>query len=476
MQQLAHAAEAAVAQVVDVVLHGDAPGQPVHIVDGRENVVYNDVLGDQLVLVEENLVNELLAAVLAQQLLEDAEPDPLLDLAGLEGVEAHKAAHIAHAVGDHPERRAVHVDGHIADACGVQGPGVLLAQQIPLVEENLAGGRVRHGIDQLPPRDPLPQGEFLVELIPAHYGEIVPPGVEEEPVYQGLGGLHRGRLTGTEAAVDFQHRVLIALAGVLLQGGHDAGVVSETVQNLLVRFQADGPEETGNGDLPVLVDADPEKLVGVGLILQPRAPLGDDLGSEDGQVCLDVHLIPIVHAGRADDLGDHHPLRAVDDEGAGVGHQGEVPHEDLLLLDLLRLLVPQADLDLEGGGIVGVPGFALLHIVLGLFIHLVVDEGQLQVALVVGNRAYVGENLPEAGVQELLIGGFLNLQEIRHGDDFLIPGKVLAKGFPVILVFGHLHIHLSAAVGGGDRDTPGAVVKNPSPCSCILLGNVLYSD
>ena len=103
LQQLAHAAQAAVAQVVDVVLDGDAPGQAVHIVDGRENIVHNDMLGDQLVLVEENLVDELLPAVLLQQLLQDAEPDPLFDLAGLKGIEVHIAAHIAHAVGDHPK-------------------------------------------------------------------------------------------------------------------------------------------------------------------------------------------------------------------------------------------------------------------------------------------------------------------------------------------------------------------------------------
>ena len=89
--------------MVDVVLDGDAPGQAVHIVDGRENIVHNDMLGDQLVLVEENLVDELLPAVLLQQLLQDAEPDPLFDLAGLKGIEVHIAAHIAHAVGDHPK-------------------------------------------------------------------------------------------------------------------------------------------------------------------------------------------------------------------------------------------------------------------------------------------------------------------------------------------------------------------------------------
>ena len=267
LKQLAHAAQAAVAQVVDVVLDGDAPAQAVHIVDGREDIVHDDVLGNQLVLVQDDLVDELLAAVLAQQLLEHAEAHPLLDAAGLQGVEVHIAVHVAHAVGGHPKRGAVHVDGNVADAHGVQQPGVLLAQESPLVEEDFAGGGVRHGIDQLPPRDPLPQREFLVKLVPPHDGEIVPPGVEEQTVHQRLGGLHRRGLAGTEAAVDFQHRVLVALTGVLFQGSRDAGIVAEAVQNLLVRLQADGADEAGDGQLPVFVDADPEQLVGVRLIL-----------------------------------------------------------------------------------------------------------------------------------------------------------------------------------------------------------------
>ena len=159
----------------------------------------------------------------------------------------------------------------------------------------------------------------------------------------------------------------------------------------------------------------------------------------------------IIHAGGPDDLGDHHPLRAVDDKRAGVGHQGKVPHKDLLLLNLLGLLVPQADLDLQWGGIGGVPGLALLHVILGLLVHFVVDEGQLQVALIVGNRAHIGENLPEAGVQELLVGGLLNLQKVGHRHDFFVPGEVFAKGFAVILVFCHLHIHLSSAPACGGR-------------------------
>ena len=122
-----------------------------------------------------------------------------------------------------------------------------------------------------------------------------------------------------------------------------------------------------------------------------------------------------------------------------MSHQGEVAHEDLLLLDLIGLLVAQTDLHLERSGIRGIPSLALLHIVLGRLVHLIVDERQLQVALVVRDGAHVAEHLPQAGVQKLLVRLLLDLQKVRHGHDFLVPGKVLTKGLSVVLVFGHLH-------------------------------------
>ena len=109
----------------------------------------------------------------------------------------------------------------------------------------------------------------------------------------------------------------------------------------------------------------------------------------------------------------------------------------------VRLLVPQADGDLQGRGIRGVPRLALLHVILGRFVHTEINEGQLQVALIIRNRAHIVEYFPKSRIQKLLIGGLLDLQKVGHGHDFLVPGKILAEGFAVVLVLGHLHIHLS---------------------------------
>ena len=196
------------------------------------------------------------------------------------------------------------------------------------------------------------------------------------------------------------------------------------------------PDQAGDGELPVFVDADVADVRQVGLILQPGAPVGDHRDGVGDVVCL-VGVAGIVDAGGTDDLGDDDPLRPVDDEGAALGHQGEVPHEDLLLLDFLGFLVPQANLDLQRGGIGGVPGLALLHGVLGLLVHGEVDEGQLQVAGVVADGGNVPEDFPKAGVQEPLVRLLLNLQQVGHLQHFFMAGKALAQGFSVVYILYH---------------------------------------
>ena len=388
---------------------------------------------------------ELLALVLRQQLLEHALAHALLDAALGDGVEVHEAGEVDHVVREDAQRLAVEVERHVVDADGVKLAGLVAGHDMAGVEEDLARARVGDGIGELLAVDAGPQGELLIELVAADHGQIIAARIEEEVLDEALAGLDRGRLARTELAVDLQHGLLIGLAGVLLQRDLDAVVVAEEVEDagvglevgVLLGLTADGADQLGDGDLAVLVDADPEHLVGVGLILQPRAAVGDHGAGEQGQVGLEVDLLAVVHARGADDLADDHALGAVDDEGAGLGHEREIAHEDLLLLDLLRLVVVQPHVDLERSGIGGVARLALLHVVLGGLIHLVADEAQLKIARVVGDRGDVGEHLLQSLVEEPPVGLLLELQKIRHLHDLLMSSEVFAKGLAVHLVFGH---------------------------------------
>ena len=79
----------------------------------------------------QKLAAQLLALVLAQQLLEDIVAHPLLDAALLQGVEVHIVGHIAHAVGKHPDGVVVvQGDLHLADTHGVQHPALIAGEDM----------------------------------------------------------------------------------------------------------------------------------------------------------------------------------------------------------------------------------------------------------------------------------------------------------------------------------------------------------
>ena len=150
------------------------------------------------------------------------------------------------------------------------------------------------------------------------------------------------RLARTQLAIDLQQGFFAVFGGILQQGRLNALVLAEELDDLRIRAETQRTCKHGNGDLTVLIDANVEHVGGIGLILQPRAAVGDDGGAEQLLAEGVVHHIE-VHTGGTHELGDDNTLRAVDDEGAALGHNGEIAHKDLGLLDLTRLLVEQTN-------------------------------------------------------------------------------------------------------------------------------------
>ena len=198
------------------------------------------------------------------------------------------------------------------------------------------------------------------------------------------------------------------------------------------RLVAEGAEEDRGQDPLLAVDLGVDQLLLlVDLELQPGAAVGDDAGG------VDALLVGEDDAGGAVDLADHHALGAVDDEGALVRHDGDVPHVDLFLPDLARVQEDEIDLRLQGDG-VGEP----------LLLALLLAE--LDVLLVQGEPAVLQEHVAvgaldgERGLEDLLqallqrglalqqglpleeslVGGELDVDEIRDLHDILVaPAK-----------------------------------------------------
>ena len=126
-----------------------------------------------------------------------------------------------------------------------------------------------------------------------------------------------------------------------------------------------------------------------------------------------VHLGREVHARGADELGDHDALGAVDHEGAALGHEREVAHEDELLLHLAGLLVDEAHVN-EEGGLVGDVLRAALGDGVRRVAKLVVAKGDLQGVGGVLDRGELGEGLGKPLPHEPLEGLLLNGDEVRQ--------------------------------------------------------------
>ena len=259
------------------------------------------------------------------------------------------------------------------------------------------------------------QTELLVDLIAANAGKVVALRVEQQALEQAAGSIHGGRLARTQATVDLDEGVLASKSGIALDGAlDDVGVTQQLVDIVVGHSDTQGAQEHGGRLLALTVDGNHELVALVDLELEPGAAGRDDLRLVD--LLAAIHLGAVVHARGADQLGDDDALGAVDDEGALIGHHGEVAHEDELLFDLAGLLVGKTD--------VGQKRRLIGHILLAALLHGVGGVAKLMLAKrdlkdVIGalDRARLLEGLAQALIHKTLEGLLLNGNEVGqfHG-------------------------------------------------------------
>ena len=252
-----------------------------------------------------------------------------------------------------------------------------------------------------------------------------------------------------------------AILGALV--GH---LLVEGVEDLLAAH-AERIKQRRHRDLPAPVDARVNDVLGVELDVEPRTAIGNDAGGEQ-QLARRVRLALVVieeHAGRAMHLRDDDALGAVDDEGAVVGHERDVAHVDVLLLDVLDRLGAglfvyiehdQAQRDLERRGIGHAALPALVDVVFGAF-EFVLDEFKHRRVGEIGNREHRFEHRLQALVgaaarrllhqQELVVGRLLNLNEVRHLRDFLDFSEKLPYALPTDKRLRHHVLSLNRTIG-----------------------------
>ena len=361
LHQLADRADAAVAEMVDVVDLALAVAQVDQRLDHRQDVVAaqgaHGVVGVEVephvhldaadrrqvvaLRIEEQRLEHRLGRVDRRRLAgtHDAVDVEQRLLARRVLVDRQRVADIG------ADRDVVDVEHRDLVEAGLgQHLQVLLGELVAGLEIDLA----RRGVDDV-------LGDILAdEVLVGHLERL------EALLGELLGGARRQLLAGLDhhlagIGVDQVDRGLDALHAVPVIG-HAPAVLGADIGDRLVEgrqdllaVHAEREEQRRHRDLAAAVDARMHDVLGVELDVEPGAAIGDDAGGEQ-QLARGMGLALVVveeDARRAVHLRDDDALGAVDDEGAVRRHERHVAHVDVLLLDVLDRLGAGLLVDIE---------------------------------------------------------------------------------------------------------------------------------
>ena len=397
LQQLTHAADTAVAQMVNLVRGADAVVKTQQIVDRCKDIVNGDGAADQnIVVLAQQLLLLLDIGGGVENLADFRKVGALVDASLSLNIEAEELLCVHAAVGDNDKGAGLLAllldqDDNAGNTGGVNLLGLGHRNLLTLGGQQLAGQGGNDILAGLVARNAA--GQLVVHLVAAEASQVVTARVKEQVVQMGAGVLNCRGLAGAQLAVDLQQAFLGIVGDVLLERGIDFRLgVAEELLDLLVGGQAQRTQQRGDRQLAVLINADIENVRGVRLILQPCAAVGVHSGGK--QVLAGTVLAgTIENTGGTDQLRDDGTLGTVGDEGTGVRHKREIAHEDFLFLHLAGLLVEQTSRDIQRCRIRGISLFTFFNRIFGVLVQPVIDELQHEVAGVVLDCGNVVENL-----------------------------------------------------------------------------------
>ena len=444
-EQLAHRANAAVAQVIDVVDRADTPAQLQQVLDGV----------DEVLLIERPLVErrgidfvvqldvELHAAHARKVVLARVEEHALEQLRG--GVERRRIARTQLAV-DFEQRVVLALDRILS-----QRDGNHVARVVALGEEHLerrdavvhhlidvgelligfhqhfAGGHVDHVGGDI--------GALQVGAIDFHLLDL---GLENRFVKR-LGDLaalrNDGFVLGRDGFGELQADQAVGnLPEQLLVLDGDFADVVERLQDFGVGLEPQSAQEHRAVEFSLAVDTDVQQVLVVVLEFDPASAIGNDLAEE---ITLCRNALE-EHAGRAVQLRNDDALGSVDDEGAVVGHQRNFAEEDLLLLDVadrldagfgVLVVHREADGHLERSGVGHAALFALGDVVFQLQAHWIAATVAERDDILVERSAAMAQHV--ADMERIGLDGGAAAGIAAGGTQVMQPFQIAALALPV---------------------------------------------
>ena len=364
LKQLTNCTDTAVSEVIDIILGADAVLKMHVIVDRSEDIFLRDVLRDQLVDALSQLSRKILAVkVLIQNLLQDRIVDELSDACVLLLLLGHidPCADIDHHGGQNLNRTVHFLDmkPYVWYSLVLDLVSQLSCNDRTGLSDHLAGLCGCDILCELEARDAVAKKKFLIIFITAYLRKVIASRIEEQVVQLRLRRIHCERFTRADLFVQLEKTLCVIRSRVLCEASLDLRLITEHINDLLVRTYAEGTDQDGDRNLSCPVNTDIEDIIGICLVLEPCTSVRND--------CAGVQLLTdlimrdiIIDAGGTNELADNDSLGAIDDKGAGISHQRKITHEDLMFLDLSVFFVMKTDGDLKRRRIICVTLLALL--------------------------------------------------------------------------------------------------------------------
>ena len=414
LQKLSHAADPSVPQVIDVIIIADTVFQMHIIVNGGKNIFLCDVLRDQIVNVILYGILQILRIGIFLHKPGKLRIVHLLCHADFLRIDIHPFGDVHHQVGENLHHTVRRVQPYKRNRSILNLIRLFPGDCSSLLRDNFSRGSIYNVFRQSFSGDPAAKRQFFVEFISSDLGQIITAGIKKHSVNQTLRAVHGQRLSRTDLLVQFQKAFLIIRRCILGEARQYFRLLAEMFRYFRIRPQSEGAQKNGDRHFSGAVHTYPENIVGVSLVLQPRAPVGNNRTAVEFFSKL-VMVNAVVNTRRTHQLADNNTLCAVNNKGAGGRHKREISHENLMLTDLVFFAVIEAHFNLQRSLVCCIPLFAFLYGILYIVLaQLEVHEFQAELSAIILNRRYVIKSLFQPVCEEPLIGIFLHLNQIGH--------------------------------------------------------------
>ena len=280
LQKFSDAADPSVAQVVDIIKVAESGIQIQTIGDACEDIIFGDMLRDQLMdVLADGFFEICLLGVFCHELFQDRIVNALRD------------AHLIHVflgevdvfldVNDHVGQdfdcSSVALDQDCRDCTVLDTLSQFFIHNCAGFGDHFAGAAMddilcKSGADQT-----VLIRQFLIEFVTADFCQVVTLRIKEHGGDQVFCVLHLKRLTRTELVIELQDTALVIVRVVLLKAGKDLWLLAEHFYDLFIGADAQCTDQDRDRHFSCFVGMNIVNVVGVCLILKPCASVRNDV-------------------------------------------------------------------------------------------------------------------------------------------------------------------------------------------------------